>query len=98
MLGEITKGELEDMLHEQERIVSNLADVIRDMATDYDAVMTELTKLFEFLDYQEESDSGRLFNPIFISCSRAMKVKPLGECVDELKRLTVKYNNCEGAE
>ena len=30
-----------------------------------------------YLNYTEESDSGRLFHPISISCGRVMKLQPL---------------------
>lgn len=42
----------------------------------------------KYLDVQEESDSGRLFNPISISCCRAMKLKPLGELINRLRELS----------
>jgi hypothetical protein len=45
--------------------------------------------LFEdYLDVQEESDSGNMFHPIYISCCRAMKLKPLGELLNRLKELS----------
>lgn len=45
-------------------------------------------EFFEYLDYQEESDSGRLFNPIQISCCRVMKVEPLDKLLAEMKMLS----------
>ena len=42
----------------------------------------------DYLDYQEESDSGRVFNPIHISCTRALMTKPLGELLDRMKELS----------
>lgn len=45
-------------------------------------------EFFEYLDYQEESDSGTLFNPIFISCCRVMKVEPLDKLIAEMKMLS----------
>ena len=55
--------------------------------------MTELEKavksFFEdYLDIVEESDSGRLFSPITVSCCRAMKLEPLGELLLEMRRLS----------
>ena len=52
--------------------------------------LQSLVKSFfeDYLDYQEESDSGRVFNPIFISCARVMKVKPLDELLDRMKELS----------
>ena len=42
----------------------------------------------EFLDVVEESDSGREFHPIFISCSRSMKIKPLNTLLKKLRELS----------
>lgn len=42
-------------------------------------------ELFKFLDYTEESDNGRIFHPIQISCCRALMLEPLGEVLKELK-------------
>ena len=55
--------------------------------------MTELEKVVksffeDYLDVVEESDSGRLFNPIYISCGRALKIEPLGELLLEMRRLS----------
>lgn len=44
-------------------------------------------EFFTYLDYQEESDSGTIFNPIIISCSRVMKFGPLCKLLDEMKTL-----------
>lgn len=60
---------------------------------DYDRVRDELVALKakvaslfkDYLDIVEESDGGREFHPITISCCRAMKVEPLGKLLDELK-------------
>ena len=41
-----------------------------------------------YLDVQEESDSGRMFHPITISCCRAMKTEPLNKLLDEMKALS----------
>jgi len=48
-----------------------------------------VSKLFsEFLDVVEESDSGREFHPIFISCCRSMKIKPLSTLLKKLRELS----------
>jgi hypothetical protein len=45
--------------------------------------------LFEkFLDTWEESDSGREFHPITISCCRAMKVEPLDNLLNRMRELS----------
>ena len=52
--------------------------------------LKSLVKSFfeDYLDYQEESDSGRVFNPIHISCTRVMMTKPLGELLSRMKELS----------
>ena len=52
--------------------------------------LKQLVKSFfeDYLDYQEESDSGRVFNPIHISCTRVMMTKPLGELLSRMKELS----------
>jgi len=42
----------------------------------------------KYLNYVEESDSGRLFNPITIGCCRAMMLKPLGELLEKMRVLS----------
>jgi hypothetical protein len=39
----------------------------------------------DYLDEWEESDSGRPFRPIHISCSRVMKTEPLGKLLEDLR-------------
>jgi hypothetical protein len=42
----------------------------------------------KYLDVVEESDSGRMFNPIQVSCCRAMKLEPLGKLLTEMRALS----------
>jgi 3'-phosphoadenosine 5'-phosphosulfate sulfotransferase (PAPS reductase)/FAD synthetase len=42
----------------------------------------------DYLDVKEESDSGRVFNPITISCCRCMKVEPLGKLLKKMRQLS----------
>ena len=42
----------------------------------------------DYLGYQEESDSGRMFNPIHVSCARVMMIKRLDELLDRMKELS----------
>ena len=41
-----------------------------------------------YLDVQEESDGGKMFHPIAISCCRAMKTAPLNALLEEMKTLS----------
>jgi 3'-phosphoadenosine 5'-phosphosulfate sulfotransferase (PAPS reductase)/FAD synthetase len=56
--------------------------------TDNDRLKECVKEFFTYLDYQEESDSGVMFNPITISCCRVMKIKPLNKLLDEMKALS----------
>ena len=42
----------------------------------------------EYLDVVEESDSGREFHPITISCCRCMKVEPLNILLKRMRELS----------
>lgn len=42
----------------------------------------------KYLNYQEESDSGKIFSPITVSCCRSMMVKPLGELLERMRVLS----------
>ena len=52
--------------------------------------LKQLVKSFfeDYLDYQEESDSGRVFNPIHVSCTRAMMVEPLAKLLLRMRELS----------
>lgn len=41
----------------------------------------------DYLDIVEESDEGRLFHPIHVSCCRAMKTEPLNKLLRQMKEL-----------
>lgn len=42
----------------------------------------------DYLNKVEESDSGYLFHPISVSCCRVMKLKPLGELLENMRKLS----------
>lgn len=56
--------------------------------TDNERLKECVKEFFTFLDYQEESDGGRMFHPITISCCRAMKTAPLNDLLKEMKALS----------
>jgi hypothetical protein len=48
-----------------------------------------LTKrFFEILDTKEESDSGREFSPVFVSCCRAFLGEELKKILPRMKELS----------
>ena len=58
-------------------------------ADELQELQTLVKSFFEdYLDYQEESDSGRVFNPIHISCTRVMMVEPLAKLLMRMKELS----------
>jgi hypothetical protein len=42
----------------------------------------------DYLDVQEESDSGKIFNPITISCCRVLKIEGLNEVINKMRELS----------
>jgi hypothetical protein len=42
----------------------------------------------KYLNHVEESDNGRLFNPVTIGCCRALMVQPLGELLEQMRVLS----------
>jgi DNA-directed RNA polymerase subunit N (RpoN/RPB10) len=42
----------------------------------------------KYLNRVEESDSGRVFHPITVSCCRAMMIQPLGELLERMRVLS----------
>ena len=49
---------------------------------------TVVQEFFKYLDYEEESDGGRVFNPITVSCCRSLMMKPLGKVLEKMKELS----------
>ena len=52
--------------------------------------LKQLVKSFfeDYLDYVEETDEGRVFNPIHISCTRVMMTQPLGHLLIRMRELS----------
>ncbi len=46
-------------------------------------------ELFEkYLNRREESDGGRMFAPIYVSCCRVLMTKPLDELLEKMRVLS----------
>ena len=57
--------------------------------TDNNERLKELVReFFKYLDTVEESDSGREFHPVTISCCRTMMMDPLNKVLKEMKELS----------
>lgn len=52
-----------------------------------DALETLVKEFFSYLDYTEESDSGRVFHPVTLSCCRALMTPKVNECLQKMKSL-----------
>ena len=69
-----------------DRTASHMAD---EYVSHPDELQTLVKSFFEdYLDVQEESDGGRVFNPIHISCVRAMKVEPMAKLLIRIRELS----------
>ena len=42
----------------------------------------------QYLNRREESDGGRMFAPIYVSCCRVMMTEPLGELLEKMRVLS----------
>jgi hypothetical protein len=69
-----------------DRTASHMAD---EYVSHPDELYTLVKSFFEdYLDYQEESDSGRVFNPIHVSCTRVMMTEPLAKLLMRMRELS----------
>jgi hypothetical protein len=52
--------------------------------------LKECVKIFfeQYLNHREESDGGRMFAPIYVSCCRAMMIESLGELLEKMRILS----------
>jgi len=52
--------------------------------------LRSLVKSFfdDYLGIREESDSGRMFSPIYVSCCRVMKMESLSKLLDRMMELS----------
>jgi hypothetical protein len=69
-------------------IRTDLANTVRDRYSKQLLEMSEkqlLTEFFTYLDYQEESDSGRVFNPVTIGSCRVMMTEPLDMLLQRMR-------------
>jgi len=52
--------------------------------------LKECVKVFfeQYLNRREESDSGRMFAPIYVSCCRSLMLQSLGELLEKMRVLS----------
>ena len=82
---EMTANELADLLETTESTNNKAASMLRQQAE----LQTLVKSFFEdYLNYQEETDEGRVFNPIHISCTRVAMIEPFADLIDRMKELS----------
>ena len=70
---------------EYQRATECAADYLRE----FEQLKALVKSFFEdYLNLREESEGGRMFSPIHVSCSRALKLKPLSELVARMRELS----------
>ena len=52
-------------------------------------------EFFTYLDYTEESDSGRTFHPVTVSSCRVLLTEPVGMVLKRMRELATGRNNVE---
>ena len=86
---EMLMAEIEAL--KKELALQKLSDIGQEIENEPVAheLQTLVKSFFEdYLDYQEESDSGRVFNPIHVSCTRVMMIEPLAKLLGRMKELS----------
>lgn len=78
-------NDLRTVVTHQDNTIKHLREVIQCYIKDEQRIQEKLQQFFEFLDYTEESDSGRVFHPITISSCRVLMTGPLNKVLEELK-------------
>jgi hypothetical protein len=53
-----------------------------------DELKAAVKEFFDYLDMEEESDGGRMFHPINISCCRVMLHERVNSCLEKMKELS----------
>jgi hypothetical protein len=79
----------EEMLDEvkKELALQKLSDIGQEIEqTELQALVKSFFE--DYLNHQEETDEGRVFNPIHVSCTRAMMIEPLAKLLMRMKELS----------
>lgn len=67
--------------------LENLADAYETLWIKHREIADLVCELFGMLDWKEESDSGRVFSPTYITSCRAMHCARLHDLLPRLKEL-----------
>jgi len=75
-------------IHDETFDYDKALTVIKDKSKNPQEELKLLTKrFFEILDIREESDSGREFSPVYISCCRILLNQELNKILPKMKEL-----------
>ena len=65
------------------------ATMLRQQQAEIEALKAAVCSFFnDYLDQREESDSGRVFAPIYISNCRCMTLDPMSKLMNEMRELS----------
>jgi hypothetical protein len=73
-----------------DRAYGYIQEALAQPTEERDAELRVCVKEFfeKYLNRTEESDSGKMFNPIVVSCCRAMMTEPLSNLLDRMAELS----------
>ena len=73
-----------------DRAYGYIQEALAQPTEERDAELRVCVKEFfeKYLNRTEESDSGKMFNPIVVSCCRAMMIEPLSNLLDRMDELS----------
>ena len=73
-----------------DRAYGYIQEALAQQTEERDAELRVCVKEFfeKYLNRTEESDSGKMFNPIVVSCCRALMTEPLNNLLDKMSELS----------
>ena len=70
-------------------MMEDLKSMLRQQQAEIEALKAAVCSFFnDYLDRREESDSGRVFAPIYISNCRCMTLDPMSKLMNEMRELS----------
>lgn len=88
-------GFLYDRLDEKARGARALRITLTELVRENERIVLTLKRFFEYLDYTEESDGGKMFHPITVTCCRAMMIEGLNDTLRDMKEYMLERTECE---
>ena len=81
--------ELDNMLKAIGLTDNRVPAMLRQQQDEIEALKAAVCSFFnDYLDQREESDSGRVFAPIYISNCRCMTLDPMSKLMNEMRELS----------